>query len=97
MTHPRSVQGHLEEYEMSGAEALLAGTLALMTGYAQHACPRGRRLMAGKVLSNLARLAADARVSPSARRLLARLATEWEGVQAGSMAMVGPGPGTAMH
>lgn len=96
-TDMNRTQERLEEYELPGAEALLASTLALMTGYAQHACPRGRHLMAGKVLANLARLAGDDRVSPSARRLLARLAIEWESVQVGHPPLAGRADGTSLH
>ena len=42
-THPAT---HTDgEYEMPSVEALLAGTLALMTGHAQSACARQRGLM----------------------------------------------------
>jgi hypothetical protein len=47
-----------EEYSLPPVEALLAGTLALMTGCAQHSGPVCQReLMVGKVVSNLTELA----------------------------------------
>jgi hypothetical protein len=42
-----------EEYVLPSVEALLAGTLALMTGHAQACCDRHRELMARKAASNL--------------------------------------------
>ena len=48
-----------EEYSMPCAEALLAGTLALMTGYVQACCDSHRQAMGHKIAANL-RLLADA-------------------------------------
>ncbi|MCW5654761.1 hypothetical protein [Hydrogenophaga sp.] len=68
-----------EEYTLPSVEALLAGTLALMTGYAQsaQACPH-RALMAGKLVSNLLRLAAHPQLSPPMQAMLGNLGTRWQ-------------------
>lgn len=68
-----------EEYTLPGVEALLAGTLALMTGYAQSAreCPH-RSLMARKLVSNLLYLSAHPQLSAPMQTLLANLRTRWQ-------------------
>lgn len=68
-----------EEYTMPSVEALFAGTLALMTGYAQSAreCPH-RPLMAGKLVSNLLYLSAHPQLSPPMQTMLANLRTRWQ-------------------
>ena len=44
-----------EEYSLPCAEALLAGTLALMTGYVQACCDSHRDAMGRKIAANLYR------------------------------------------
>lgn len=68
-----------EEYTLPGVEALLAGTLALMTGYAQSAreCPH-RPLMARKLVSNLLYLSAHPQLSVPMQTMLANLRTRWQ-------------------
>ncbi len=68
-----------EEYTLPGVEALLAGTLALMTGYAQSAreCPH-RSLMARKLVSNLLYLSAHPQLSTPMQTMLANLRTRWQ-------------------
>ena len=69
-----------EEYVLPTVEALLAGTLALMTGCAQDGGDRGmRELMAGKVVSNLLRLSEHPDLSPAMRRMLTQLSERWSG------------------
>ena len=67
-----------EEYSLPSVEALLAGTLALMTGYAQHGegC-KIRPLMAGKLVRNLRALAHHPAVSAPMQAMLARLVEHW--------------------
>lgn len=69
---------HIEEYSLPSAEALLAGTLALMTGYAQHKedCEI-RPLMAGKLVRNLTALAHHPAVSEPMQAMLTRLLEHW--------------------
>jgi hypothetical protein len=76
-----------EEYELPSLDALVAGTLALMTGYAQ-APEEGahRPLMARKLVSNLFFLSEHPQLSPPMRCLLARLRTRWQ-------AQLAPSPG----
>mgnify|MGYP007091142374 CR=1 FL=1 len=53
-THMHTAPCADEEYTLPSVEALLAGTLALLTGYAQSAPDCAHRpLMARKVVSNL--------------------------------------------
>ena len=67
-----------EEYSLPPIEALLAGTLALMTGCAQHSGPVCQReLMVGKVVSNLSELSQHPALSPPMRVLLGRLNARW--------------------
>ncbi|MDO9438986.1 hypothetical protein [Hydrogenophaga sp.] len=68
-----------EEYTMPSMEALLAGTFALMTGYAQSArdCPH-RACMARKLVSNLMVLSAHPQLSPAMQIMLANLRTRWQ-------------------
>jgi hypothetical protein len=68
-----------EEYVLPSVDALMAGTLALMTGYAQAAetCAH-RPLMAKKLVSNLFFLANHPHVSPTMRCMLGNLRTRWQ-------------------
>ncbi len=68
-----------EEYVMPTVDALMAGTLALMTGYAQ-ADPAGgqRRLLAHKLVSNLLLLSEHPQISPSLRCMLTRPRARWQ-------------------
>ncbi|MFT3780298.1 MAG: hypothetical protein QM772_18890 [Ottowia sp.] len=70
-----------EEYALPGVEALLAGTLALMTGVAQ-AAPGGDSVgpMAAKIVANLGLLADHPSLSDPMRQMLARLVVHWQGV-----------------
>lgn len=68
-----------EEYTLPTVEALMAGTLALMTGYAQAAAEGPQRpLMARKLVSNLFFLAEHPLVSPPMRCMLSKLRTRWQ-------------------
>ncbi|WP_372658508.1 hypothetical protein [Hydrogenophaga sp.] len=68
-----------EEYVLPSVEALLAGTLALMTGCAQASGPATHRaLMAGKVVSNLSDLSEHPDLSPPMRRMLGNLCGRWQ-------------------
>ncbi len=68
-----------EEYTLPPVEALMAGTLALLTGYAQSApdCPH-RPLMAAKLVSNLLFLSGHPDLSGPMRTMLANLRTRWQ-------------------
>jgi hypothetical protein len=71
-THPN------EEYTLPCAEALLAGTMALMTGHVQACCDAHRDAMARKIVSNLTALAEDPRLSPGFKTLLRALRQRWQ-------------------
>jgi len=68
-----------EEYTLPSVEALMAGTLALLTGYAQSApdCVH-RPLMAKKVISNLFFLSGHPQLSAPMQTMLANLRTRWQ-------------------
>ncbi len=68
-----------EEYTLPCAEAMLAGTLALMTGYGQSPsnCPN-RPLLAAKLVSNLIRLSHNPVFTAPMRVMLANLTTRWQ-------------------
>ncbi len=70
-----------EEYELPSVEAVLAGTLALMTGYsqalqaAQH--PQQRVLMGSKIERNIGLLAEHPQLSATFKRVLQGLQQRW--------------------
>lgn len=67
-----------EEYVLPSVDALMAGTLALMTGYAQAPADGAHRpLMGKKLVSNLFFLAQHPQVSPAMRCMLGNLRTRW--------------------
>lgn len=72
-----------ENYELVSVEAMLAGTLALMTGFAQARpdCPN-RPAMAAKLVANLGELAGHPGLSATMHRVLQRLAGHWQREQA---------------
>lgn len=59
------------------AEALLAGTLALMTGHAQACCGEHRGLMAAKAASNLLLLSQHPLMSPRFQAVAWKLHAQW--------------------
>lgn len=67
-----------EEYEMPSAEAMLAGTLALMTGYVQQQDDGIKQLMAKKVVSNLFFLTHHPYLSEAFRQMLTQLRERWQ-------------------
>ncbi|MGQ0711761.1 MAG: hypothetical protein ACT4NV_18670 [Rhodoferax sp.] len=69
--------GMQEEYTLPSAEALLAGTLALMTGHTQSECARQRSLMELKIVANLQQLARCQDLSESFRTLAQSLQRHW--------------------
>ncbi len=77
----RSTARDVEEYALPSVEALLAGTLALMTGVAQ-AAPGCTRVgpMARKIVANLDELMADPGLTDTMHRFLARLRANWHGL-----------------
>lgn len=75
----RSAQGARdEEYLLSEAEAPLAATLALMTGFGNGCCTAHRAAMAAKVADQLALLARAQGQSADMRAFLLRLGQRWQ-------------------
>ncbi len=76
MTSPDQDQDHLPT---PSAEAMVAGTMALMTGFAQSPahCPH-RPLLAKKIISNLYFLAGHPALSEALRATMANLRTRWQ-------------------
>ena len=66
-----------EEYSLPCAEALLAGTLALMTGYVQACCDSHREAMGRKIVSNLQLLGQAEVFTPHFRTMLCSLQGRW--------------------
>ena len=70
-----------QDHHMPQVEAVLAGTLALMTGYSQflqaEANPAHRIGMGEKITRNLALLAAHPQLSPDCRGVLWQLHERW--------------------
>ncbi len=71
-----------EEHELPSLEAVLAGTLALMTGYAQalqaELHPEQRLLMGAKIGRNLELLARHVGVSDPFQRIALGLRARWQ-------------------
>jgi hypothetical protein len=69
------------DVELTCIDGLLAGTMALMTGYAEHQCEQGsahsRNLMAKKILSNLHFLATHPRMPQPMAAVLRNLHKHW--------------------
>ena len=67
-----------EEYELPALEAVLAGTLALMTGCAQARCPAQRRQMMDRIVGNMALLGDHPQLSAPFRCAVGKLRCHWE-------------------
>lgn len=72
---------HYAEYQLSCAEALVAGTLALMTGHAQTHDDSQRQFMTCKIRANLSQLAQHTCISTQFRMMLGNLQTHWQMLQ----------------
>lgn len=73
----------VDEYLLSSAEAILAGTLALMTAVAQGCCDGHRQSIREKVIANLAQLEKHEQLSQQFRVVASRLAQHWHALGAG--------------
>ena len=71
-----------EEHELPSVEAVLAGTMALMTGYAQalqaELHPEQRLMMGAKISRNLELLAANTTMSEPFQRIALGLRARWQ-------------------
>ena len=77
-----SADNHLDiEVELASIDCLLAGTFALMTGYAEHSCSEGnttrRGLLAKKIVANLALLAEHPRNAGGLSCVFLNLQQHW--------------------
>ena len=78
------------EYVMPCAEALMAGTLALMTGHARCGCAQHRDMMARKAAVNLHSLSQHPHISDALRSVAQKLYEQWvEVIQADLMRSMG--------
>lgn len=79
---PGDTAEHAEEYELPCREALLAGTLALMTGYSQalqaEQDPAQRLAISLRIAHNLERLSVQPALTQPFRSLSAKLAALWQ-------------------
>lgn len=66
-----------QAHGLPSAEALLAATLALMTGYAQGCCAEHRELMAKKILANLFMLTMHPAAAPTFKAMAMNLHGLW--------------------
>ena len=66
-----------EEYSLPCTEAVLAGTLALMTGHAQACCCSQRDALGRKIVAGLHQLAHSDQFTPHFRALLGSLQHKW--------------------
>lgn len=80
-SHPEAASANRdEEYLLSEHEAVLAATLALMTGFAHGCCPAHKRPIAAKVADQLSALVHSMQgpqLSSDMQALLLRLRTRW--------------------
>lgn len=67
----------IPDQDMPSAEALLAGTLALMTGIAQGCCDSHRAVMVKKVIANLSMLSCHPMASSGFKATIANLRIFW--------------------
>jgi hypothetical protein len=69
---------HIIEHEISGLEAMLAGTLCLMSAYAHSPCGNNKALMALKIVSNLKCLQCQSVLSAEFRQVLGNVTDSWQ-------------------
>jgi hypothetical protein len=68
------------QYLLSSAEALMAGTLALMTAMVQGPCAEHREMMKSKVLANLAEMERHPSLSQQFHAVVSHLQQHWHGL-----------------
>jgi hypothetical protein len=69
---------NVTEYTITGLEAMLAGTFALMSAYAHCQCGNHQGLMALKIISNLTCLQCQTSLSPEFRQVLGKVMDSWQ-------------------
>lgn len=87
-SHPNPSVTHDQDLhiELPCIDGMLAGTLALMTGYAEHQCDQGsvhcRSLMARKIVSNLFFLSSHPQMPTAMAAVLCNLQKHWHTLSA---------------
>jgi hypothetical protein len=83
--HPHATHSDID-VELPCLDGMLAGTLALMTGYAEHQCEQGnatcRHLMAKKIVSNLYFLASHPQMPSTMGLVMRNLHDHWHTLSA---------------
>lgn len=75
--------GSTAEFVLGHPEALLAGTLALMTALVQGCCEEHRPVIRRKVIAHLAELERHPGLSPQFRAVASHLQQHWFALEAG--------------
>lgn len=83
MEDDMAASGSTAEFLLANPEALLAGTLALMTGLIQGCCEEHRPMIRRKVIANLAELERHTGLSPQFRAVASHLQQHWFALDAG--------------
>lgn len=76
-------EGRIAEFTLGNAEAIVAGTLALMTALVQGICEEHRRAIRHKVISNLAELEQHSQLSEPFRAMASHLQQHWYAMDGG--------------
>lgn len=72
-----TVESNISEYSITGLEAMLAGTFALMSAYAHCQCGNQQGLMSLKIISNLTCLQHQSCITPEFRKVLNKVMDSW--------------------
>lgn len=75
--HDDTPKPQVFEFVLGDTEAILAGTLTLMTAMAQGCCPAHRQAIRDKVIANLRELEVHRDVSPQFRAAASHLKQHW--------------------
>jgi hypothetical protein len=83
--HPNATFSDID-VDLPSIDGMLAGTMALMTGYAEHQCEQGnancRNLMAKKIVSNLFFLVNHPQMSKAMASVMCTLQNHWQTLSA---------------
>ena len=74
---PQMPESAIAEFVLSNAEAVLAGTLALMTALVYSCCEQHRQALRQKVIANLVELERHAQLSQQFRAVASHLQQQW--------------------
>ena len=82
---------HTEANDDARPDAVIAGTLCLMSCYVQHPVA----MYADRIAANLNRMAQFPMLTPELRTICRRLAERWDGIRSGAQARAGAGERTS--